>query len=582
MQLVAFLCRLQHNVLQAENTPDERAAKTRDLKAMLADNPNHATHDMRSRLVAMTGLQVLLLFGFAAIYLSWSDEFRNVLANLEEAGARGYSAQMSLLGARSMHVAAIQGDVEGFNASRYFLTLRLAELETVQERLDILYPSRFQAVRNFDDRPQVAAAVRFADPAGTVTQRLVRLSGTDVLDNFVSHAYRVAALSLDDLAAYRQGALPVHSPDLYFVLQNGLVVLRSLDQANALYSRGLGDQIARMIAMIVGTSAGLIFLEIAVVVVIFHRTARQIFSEQDVQLEMLQRIDRKAAKYHYERQLPSLTAEQDLLDKALLAESITGLVADSDDSSGDERSFDPASPAASSPTKSGRGFNGRRERHDAPSSGKSKEQRQATEGRSKTISIFYWSCLLFVAAAVAVVAFICTGVFTMATRSALELAGATRRRTVGASFLRLANELVWASVPAVSLQNSGIRELNSTDTVRCMLSFSATAMLSVHYALLYGEKAGWEALPASQGFLPVQPSDTDECSSFTWDREAFQEMKLTSGSSGRDKLQDDLMFQSGCLTALPSTVDHSRCASHTLHATRYNLHNRLARWTAAE
>ena len=129
-----------------------------------------------------------------------------------------------------------------------------------------------------------------------------------------------------------------------------------------------------------------------------------------------------------------------------------------------------------------------------------------------------------------------------------------------------------SQVQAEDLVDSEITWLRSLSVIHCQLERTVVALLSVHYALLYGTAAGW--LDMAQGFErgPVREwgkaGSVDFCSPFTWDKESFDKAKSVGGSFGRYTPQDNLLFKSNCLTELPEadvpkssfTFTHERVA----------------------
>merc|ERR1719331_107143 len=121
-----------------------------------------------------------------------------------------------------------------------------------------------------------------------------------------------------------------------------------------------------------------------------------------------------------------------------------------------------------------------------------------------------------------------------------------------------ANELLWSGS-----QNKGHHHLDGPyakladrDSIRCVLARSAQALLSVHYGMVYGQRAGFVDFAADAGWTrgPVADSTQDECSPFTYDNDKFNQATKLEGSVGRYKPLDTTYFESNCLTEIPEDV----------------------------
>jgi hypothetical protein len=184
----------------------------------------------------------------------------------------------------------------------------------------------------------------------------------------------------------------------------------------------------------------------------------------------------------------------------------------------------------------------------------------ATSQRENFLAIFYWSCLLFIWGCLVFLGFTCVRAITEAEGSTVELNNAARRRYLGARIARFNKELIDSRDPTVSLVGGALTWQNSTDLMRCLLRRSAEAMLSVHYAVLYGTMLGFVDLPQKQNWEngPVQQfgvgEGADYCSPFTWDKEGFLTSIDLPGSIGRYEPQDQTYFEKSCLTELPADI----------------------------
>merc|ERR1711937_470468 len=193
----------------------------------------------------------------------------------------------------------------------------------------------------------------------------------------------------------------------------------------------------------------------------------------------------------------------------------------------------------------------------------------ATSQRENFLAVFYWSCLLFIWGCLVFLGFTCVRAITEAEGSTVELNNAARRRYLGARIARFNKELIDSRDPSVSLVGGTLTWQNSTDLMRCLLRRSAQAMLSVHYAVLYGTKLGFVDLPVKQNWEngPVlqfgRGADEDYCSPFTWDRAGFLTSIDLPGSIGRYEPQDVVYFEKSCLTELPADLMNSNSYEFT-------------------
>ena len=200
---------------------------------------------------------------------------------------------------------------------------------------------------------------------------------------------------------------------------------------------------------------------------------------------------------------------------------------------------------------------------DSGAEGKANQTNQKNEDdtesaggkRQNILAVLYYTCLFFILACLAFLGYQCVFAITKAETTASELNGASRRSYLAERMAYFSHELIYANDVTTFVGSKALSIQSSLDGLRCQLTRSVQALLSTHYAMLYGAFWGWQDLPHKQYWAngPVLWwHDGDSCSPFTWDEPSFFATAVTPGSVNRPQAgeQDMTYFGKQCLAKL--------------------------------
>jgi hypothetical protein len=359
---------------------------------------------------------------------------------------------------------------------------------------------------------------------------------------------------------------PESNVPLSFVLENSIMVARAMDQCTSLYMFESSFIAMRVRTVFIVLIVLLILIEIASVAILFQRAVAHQFKDVAESVEGLKELSPALVSSRIDSLRASMRASKRKRAAIQVANAATGLL---DDNKSNQDSDDDAGAAESEPSS---------DSSDSEDGADSKKERRKTRSRSDMksthnsdvklvshtaqrlfIMLISFGCLVVILAGVGILCYLCISVINNAEAVGGEINNSCRRSFLAERLAYLSFELVHAGPDSVSnaedLLGSKITWLRTVEIIRCQLDRTVVAMLSVHYALLYGDVAGW--LDMAQGFEhgPVKEWGTkgsvDMCSPFTWDKEGFAKAQQVSGSFGRFAPQDAFLFQPGCLTELP-------------------------------
>jgi hypothetical protein len=200
---------------------------------------------------------------------------------------------------------------------------------------------------------------------------------------------------------------------------------------------------------------------------------------------------------------------------------------------------------------------------DSGAEGKANQTNQKNEDdtesaggkRQNILAVLYYTCLFFILVCLAFLGYQCVFAITKAETTASELNGASRRSYLAERMAYFSHELIYANDVTTFVGSKALSIQSSLDGLRCQLTRSVQALLSTHYAMLYGAFWGWQDLPHKQYWAngPVLWwHDGDSCSPFTWDEPSFFATAVTPGSVNRPQAgeQDMTYFGKQCLAKL--------------------------------
>jgi hypothetical protein len=421
--------------------------------------------------------------------------------------------------------------------------------------------------------------------------RTKTVSGADVAWGLITNARVVAKTGMGRFQHFNRHD-PSSFPELYYVLENSDITARAMDQSTMNYVLEASDVANRMRAIFIALCVVCSIIELVTVIFIFRQEVVRVFEDKTREIEKLRltrdngKIDLEAVIYIIKdmkqkqrvnksrnkdeqgnknmvrsKNLNSSSDESDIeSDEDIAKDAKKGGVKIQGDNHSDAES--EAESQDSQGSNAGKDAAGNDMAGGAKDDTKDKDSAAvaATSQRENFLAIFYWSCLLFIWGCLVFLGFTCVRAITEAEGSTVELNNAARRRYLGARIARFNKELIDSRDPTVSLVGGALTWQNSTDLMRCLLRRSAEAMLSVHYAVLYGTMLGFVDLPQKQNWEngPVQQfgigEGADYCSPFTWDKEGFLTSIDLPGSIGRYEPQDQTYFEKSCLTELPADI----------------------------
>jgi hypothetical protein len=370
---------------------------------------------------------------------------------------------------------------------------------------------------------------------------------------------------------------PESNVPMSFVLENSIMVARAMDQCTALYMLESSFIATRMRTVFIALVAISFLIEIVLVAVIFRRAVAQEFDAVYKAVEGLKEVSASLSSTRINLLKNAKLAARRSTRRA--AKAAAGLLGVQDGDEDDAESIDADSDGDSS-SGSGESEDSSRGSNSSKGTKKTKSRQSLRRGESRSVAgradikvvshtwqqIFIMlisaSCMLFMLALLGILSFLCVRVIDTAESVGGEINSSCRRSFLAERMAYLSFELVHTGPEArlhdESLLSGEITWLRSADIIRCQVDRTVASMLSVHYALLYGKAAGW--LDMAQGFDrgPVREwgvgGSVDMCSPFTWEKEGFEKTQQISGSFGRFKPQDDLLFTANCLTELPEEV----------------------------
>ncbi len=200
---------------------------------------------------------------------------------------------------------------------------------------------------------------------------------------------------------------------------------------------------------------------------------------------------------------------------------------------------------------------------------KAEEESESAGGKRQNIlALFYYLCLFFILLCLAFLGYECVYAITKAEGTASELNGASRRSYLAERMAYFAHELIYANGATTLVGSKALSIQSDLDGLRCQLTRSVQALLSVHYAMMYGTFLGWQDLPQKQHWAhgPVLFwGQEDRCSPFTWDSPSFYATAITPGSVGRPQSgdQDMTYFGKQCLAKLPKKFKDDNTVTYT-------------------
>ena len=456
---------------------------------------------------------------------------------------------------------ALQDSLQNYKSSAENVRVAMDSLWEAHNNLVYKYESSYKELIDFNREAQPDVILYIPIPSQTSElYRPIAVSASDAGWRLISSAREMLGEPMERFGSYDK-TLPESNIPMSFVLENTIMVARAMDQCTA---------VLQLEASYIATSLRLTFIvlvalaaliEIVLVVVIFRRAINEEFHSFNESIRRLKELSPELISENIAQLTHSIakTAQAVKKEEATRAtrfdddNSESGIATDSDNTVSDD-------------DEDGRGHSDDvdRKRSAHLLSGHASDADDDKEGLSQArqrffLSLFYYGCMAFICIVLGILCYLCIRVVDSAEAASGEINNSGRRMYLARRMVYLAFELVHAGPLAASLGEaligSGVTWVKSLDIIRCQLDRNVLAMLSVHYALLYGKRAGWADMAGSFERGPIREwgrqGSVDMCSPFTWDKLAFQKAMETSGSFGRYSVQDNLLFKSNCLTEIP-------------------------------
>jgi hypothetical protein len=434
-------------------------------------------------------------------------------------------------------------------------------------------------MQTFYQKPHPEVVLQYPNPSTLKKYRAIAVSAADAGWRLII-ASRELLKQPFELFEYFDKRYPESNIPLSFVLENGIMVTRALDQCTALYqleSNYIATKL-RILFVILAAIAGCV--EVVLIVGIYRVAIRNQYTTLNAAIQSLKELSPELVSSEVYQLTASILKDKKASKKAAKAANAMAAL-DGSEASGSD------SEATSSDALSG--SDGESEGEKSEKSGKSSKSGVTDELRKRSkrsserkrgvamndksevtsqrmqqsiISVVYCACLLVIWLCLVILCFLCIRVINAAQSAAGEINNSGRRSFLAERVAYLSSELVHSGPSSITqdeaLLGGDLTWLSTREIIRCQLDRSILGLLSVHYALLYGKAAGW--IDMAQGFPrgPVREwgsgGSTDQCSPFTWDKEVFGIGVQLAGSLGRYESQDNLLFKSVCLTELPETA----------------------------
>jgi hypothetical protein len=425
----------------------------------------------------------------------------------------------------------------------------------------------------FYEKPHSEVILKYPNPNSYKKYRAIAVSAGDAGWRLITSAREMLHQPFELFEKFDK-RYPESNIPLSFVLENAMMIVRALDQCTALYQlEALYIAVRlRVVFIILAAIAG--GIEVFLIVGIYRVAIKKQFDSLNAAIVSLGELSSELVSSQVHQLIASISKAK----KARKASANVQQTEESDDdslSSDSEASHSESEEDLSDADESdgeSKGSKTSRTSRSATAKGKKRKEAQSKVGRADkgnevtsqttqklVLAVVYYLCLFFIWICLVVLCFLCIRVINLAEVAAGEINNSGRRSFLVERVAYLSDELVHSGPTSVihdeALLGGDLTWLSSREIIRCQLDRSILALLSVHYALLYGKAAGW--IDMAQGFErgPVREwgsqGSTDMCSPFTWDTEAFAAAVQLGGSLGRYEPQDSLLFKSVCLSELP-------------------------------
>lgn len=501
-------------------------------------------------------LASFLLFGsISALFVDYVVSilgYELTLLNLNESGSRRFYCQYAAMDVREMLIDANLNRSAAFEYAKKHIRYEMDFFLEMHINLAHEHRSTYEDLQLFYSSPIAEQVVNVPNPkthSWTNRWRPMAVSGTDAPFRVIAEAYLAATMPMRHFNAYDKEK-PSSAPEVAFLLENVNMVARGLDDATALYQMEAAYVAEKMRGIFIVLSALSGVIEIVLVVFIFRRAVVDAFAKLAV--DVLQLGDSQhvpmAAVEHKIKMLKDAKTKSNQNATKNRGKKSAGADSESDSELGSD--------------------NGDTDQHDqqhnqARAMADDDEHQVTSVTRQQLVmSAFYYLCMIFLCACLTALCALCIIVVNNAERSAAEINNGSRRRWLGMRLKYFSSELIWNGPDFLSSAITGgaIRWLDTVQTIQCLLSRSAEAMLSVHYGMIYGEHQGFVGLPAERGFSQGGVKEwgpkgsTDMCSPFTWNQDHFRKSINTKGSIARYRPLDQTYFEKNCLTYLDPEV----------------------------
>ena len=403
--------------------------------------------------------------------------------------------------------------------------------------------------------PNAQLVLLYPDPAENQKYRSLESSGSDAAWRLITEARRLIAQPTSYFVQYDK-RYPESATALSFVLENAHMVARAMDQATSLYleevkSSALQLRVSFIVLMLVS-----VVLEVLLGFITIRRAVNNHYLRIAASVQRLNSFSIKSITTQIRRLMAMRTtvADRETLSSdegSESEESDSEMECDSSKSGHDldsPKSSTNGKPKAKKPRNAAAAATKNDVRTSLQVQADELSDKAAIQKRSRILLVLtYWACMVIMSGILLALTYLCIVDVDSTEVASRDINAASRRRYLAERVRYLSTELVSAGSEGVKygedLLNGDISWARSLDVLRCALSRSAEAFLAVHYAVMYGDKAGWLDLAGSMGWShgPVREwgraGSMDMCSPFTWDKVAFDLARATAGSNGKSQVE---------------------------------------------